>query len=208
MPSADSQHDQSSAAALPVTSATWLLPYLAGWSVFLFVECDPASGSFGRSTPVEWFFRADLDALVYLALLIAAPFAWWFGRNGFRIGRIAARLARGGGERLGRLERLTGGPRWQPVWFSILIAGVSLAASAIVATNFDDLPPAYHDEYSYLFQAETFLAGRVWFPSHEGARLFDQMHVLNEGRFASRYFPGTGSWMAPFVAAGHPYWGH
>src|SRR5439155_11805910 len=29
-----------------------------------------------------------------------------------------------------------------------------------------------------------------------------------EGRFASRYFPGAGLWMAPFVAAGHPYWGH
>ncbi|HID24681.1 MAG TPA: hypothetical protein EYP14_20100, partial [Planctomycetaceae bacterium] len=38
--------------------------------------------------------------------------------------------------------------------------------------------------------------------------LFDQMHVLNEGRFASRYFPGVGLWMAPFVAVGHPCWGH
>ncbi|MBW3543869.1 MAG: glycosyltransferase family 39 protein, partial [Planctomycetes bacterium] len=38
---------------------------------------------------------------------------------------------------------------------------------------------------------------------------FDQMHVLNDdGRYASRYFPGTGAWLAPFVAAGNPYWGH
>ena len=37
--------------------------------------------------------------------------------------------------------------------------------------------------------------------------LFDQMHVLNEGRFASRYFPGVGLWLAPFLAIGHPYWG-
>jgi hypothetical protein len=36
--------------------------------------------------------------------------------------------------------------------------------------------------------------------------LFDQMHVVNEGRFASRYFPGVGLWLAPFVALGHPYW--
>ncbi len=36
---------------------------------------------------------------------------------------------------------------------------------------------------------------------------FDQMHVVNEGRFASRYFPGAGVWLAPFVAIGHPYWG-
>jgi hypothetical protein len=36
--------------------------------------------------------------------------------------------------------------------------------------------------------------------------LFDQMHVVNEGRFASRYFPGVGLWIAPFLAMGHPYW--
>ena len=35
--------------------------------------------------------------------------------------------------------------------------------------------------------------------------LFDQMHVVNEGRFASRYFPGVGLWIAPFLAMGHPY---
>src|SRR5207237_6153132 len=97
--------------------------------------------------------------------------------------------------------------RFRPVFFSFLLAATSLAASIAVGSRFDKLPPAYHDEYSYLFQAETFLAGRVSFPSHEAARLFDQMHVVNEGRFASRYFPGTGLWMAPFVALGHPYWG-
>ncbi|MCA9069557.1 MAG: glycosyltransferase family 39 protein, partial [Planctomycetaceae bacterium] len=72
------------------------------------------------------------------------------------------------------------------------------------------LPPALHDEYSYLFQAQTFLAGRIAFDSnrkHPG--LFDQMHVLNDnGVYASRYFPGTGLWMAPFVALKRPHWGH
>lgn len=78
-----------------------------------------------------------------------------------------------------------------------------------VGGRFGDRPPAYHDEFSYLFQAETFLAGRVSFPSHpEMPELFDQMHVLNEGRFAGRYFPGTALWMLPFVAIGHPWWGH
>ncbi len=53
------------------------------------------------------------------------------------------------------------------------------------------MPPTYHDEFSYLFQTETFAAGRTSFPSFEPKpELFDQMHVLNEGRFASRYFPG------------------
>ncbi|MDA1214719.1 MAG: hypothetical protein O2955_19600, partial [Planctomycetota bacterium] len=76
-------------------------------------------------------------------------------------------------------------------------------------SRFGDLPPAYHDEYSYLFQAETFLAGRTWFPSYaEHPEIFDQVHVLNDGKFASRYFPGTGMWIAPFLAIGHPHWGH
>ena len=79
---------------------------------------------------------------------------------------------------------------------AVLIAVISLSVSSRVAAlrlgdrdqyRFGDLPPAYHDEYSYLFQAETYLAGRLSFPSHPtAARLFDQMHVLNEGRFASR----------------------
>jgi hypothetical protein len=76
-------------------------------------------------------------------------------------------------------------------------------------STFGQLPPAYHDEYSYLFQARTFLAGRVSFPSHdEYPELFTQAHVLNEGRFASRYFPTTGLVIAPFEALGQRYWGH
>ncbi len=93
----------------------------------------------------------------------------------------------------------------------------SIAASAWIASTevgakpamrFGDLPPAYHDEFSYTLQAKTFLAGRLSFPSDPHLpELFDQMHVLNEGRFASRYFPGVGMWIAPFLAMGHPYWG-
>lgn len=75
--------------------------------------------------------------------------------------------------------------------------------------KFDDLPPAYHDEYSYLFQAKTFLGGNLSTPSHATAsRLFDQMHVVNEGRFASRYFPGTGLFVAPWIWYGWPLLGH
>ncbi len=91
---------------------------------------------------------------------------------------------------------------------ALLCAGVSLSVSSVIATRIGDLPPAYHDEYSYLFQAKTLLAGRLSFPSSPvHPELFDQMHVLNEGRMACRYYPGTGLWLAPFVALGHPYWG-
>ncbi|APZ92780.1 ArnT family glycosyltransferase [Fuerstiella marisgermanici] len=74
---------------------------------------------------------------------------------------------------------------------------------------FADLPPAYHDEYSYLLQARTFLQGRLSYPpATVRPDLFHQFHVLNEDRTVSRYFPWTGLWIAPFEAFGHPFWGH
>lgn len=92
---------------------------------------------------------------------------------------------------------------------ALLLSIAAFTASWTVGNHFNGLPPAYHDEYSYLFQAETFLAGRWAYPSFvPEPALFDQMHVLNEGFFASRYFPGTGAWMAPFLRAGNPWLGH
>jgi len=67
-----------------------------------------------------------------------------------------------------------------------------------------ELPPNYHDEYAYLFQTWTFLSGRVSFPADRLSPAFDQVHILNEGVFASRYFPGTALWTAPFAAIGLP----
>jgi len=93
------------------------------------------------------------------------------------------------------------------LWASVHVAQARVGPDGWF--RFGQLPPALHDEYSYLFQAKTFLAGRLWFPSHPTTpHLFDQMHVLNEGRFASRYFPGVGAWLAPFVALNRPHWGH
>lgn len=79
---------------------------------------------------------------------------------------------------------------------------------------FAELPPAYHDEFSYLLQAETFKAGRFAWPGAPVASdAFHQFHVLNEDVTISRYFPLTGFWVAPFVTdtfskLGSPIWGH
>ena len=86
------------------------------------------------------------------------------------------------------------------------IAGQPDAATRI---RFYELPPAYHDEFSYLLQARTFLAGRLSWPAMTvQPDLFLQVHVLNRPTTACRYFPWTGLWMTPFVAVGHPYFGH
>ena len=93
-------------------------------------------------------------------------------------------------------------------WFAGLIGLTSWVTCFLVGRDMVDLPPAYHDEYSYVFQAKTLLSGHLSVPSPQTfPRLFDQMHVLNEGRMASRYYPGTGLWLAPWVWLNHPYWG-
>ncbi|HET6424934.1 MAG TPA: glycosyltransferase family 39 protein, partial [Planctomycetaceae bacterium] len=92
---------------------------------------------------------------------------------------------------------------------TVVIAAIAFGLSVATAWPQWSLPPAYHDEYSYLFQAETLLSGRFsWPSSSQHPELFDQMHVLNEGRMASRYYPGTGLWIAPWLAIGMPYLGH
>ncbi len=157
---------------------------------------DPAEREQGLTVNLA---GKEADWLPYVPLLIIAPF---FGsvllhwRSDWKPCRWL-----GGHD---RLQKLAG---------SLLVGGVAFAASHAVGVRFTDeqgnpLPPAYHDEYSYLFQAETFLAGRTWSPSFpQRPEWFDQMHVLNEGRFASRYFPGAGLWMAPFLALGNPWLG-
>ena len=93
------------------------------------------------------------------------------------------------------------------LWFSHHVS--SLPVGDREQYRLGDLPPAYHDEFSYVVQAKTYLAGRLSFESHPtAARLFDQMHVVNEGRFASRYFPATGLWIAPWLWLGWPILGH
>ena len=68
--------------------------------------------------------------------------------------------------------------------------GMSATPSELPDTvRFARLPPAYHDEFSYLLQTRTFLAGRFsWPPMMVRPDLFHQIHVLNEPTIASRYF--------------------
>src|SRR5690606_9101124 len=169
---------------------------------WLNVDEDPLQG---------WIAGRSPDWLVYLPLLLAAPLAWFARRRLVLISsRWRPRVAGWGAESCPTsIKPTTRHEDLRALGLSLLVAAVGWGMARYVAVQFGDLPPAYHDEFSYLFQAQTFLAGQLSFPSHPVMpELFDQMHVLNEGRFASRYFPGTGLWMTPFVAAGHPWWGH
>lgn len=157
---------------------------------------DPESR---RTALAEWLCGEHGDWLPYVPWLLLAPVFWNVGR-----GRASSRLAAASPGCGSSPPAAT----WRTWVWGIGTGLLSLSVSVLVARRFGDIPPAYHDEFSYLFQAKTFLAGRLWFPSFEPLpQLFDQMHVLNEGRFASRYFPGTGAWLAPFVALGNGWAG-
>ncbi len=134
-------------------------------------------------------------ALATLGWLLLGPIAWLLVRQRRRPAVSVAATSRS----------ITA----QDLSASLIIGGLAFALSVMTAIPQWSLPPAYHDEYSYLFQAETLLAGRFSWPSAAAfPELFDQMHVLNEGRMASRYYPGTGLWIAPWLAMGMPYLGH
>lgn len=158
---------------------------------------------------VSWFCGENADWLPFLPWLLLAPL-FWIGWRGSANAAASSRDVSGQAVHCGRSRvpmnltrhvlRIGGG---------VLVAACAFLASRYVGQQFGTLPPAYHDEYSYLFQAETFRAGRVSFPGFEPMpELFDQVHVLNEGRFASRYFPGTGLWIAVVGRMAGPYFGH
>lgn len=167
----------------------------------------------------DWFVSMNIETTPFFILLLIAPWLWWWqGRSGDHEREKTSKACS-----LPAVRKSVDGRAW---FFTLVVFSTSLGTSLLTESypvtevtdglsrqtttlHFGELPPAYHDEYSYLFQAETYLAGRFSYLSNSDVpEIFDQIHVLNEGRFASRYFPGTGLWMAPFVALGHPYWGH
>lgn len=192
------------------------LAWLAATAVVLPVEWARWSDAQQHDIPITQRLLTDwnLDSTPYLWLLLAAPACWLWAA---KAARVTQTVSPDDDNPEGPSEVVP-----QPSWgtriaSAVLVAGAAWTSSAWIASlpvdakgtvRFGELPPAYHDEFSYLLQARTFLAGRWWLPPNaEAPEIFDQVHVLNEGRFASRYFPGTGAWLTPFAAADRPYWG-
>ncbi len=199
-----SNEEQRAAGGDQPIDRRWTCAFWIAWGLvtLLAVLCEllrlREAGS-GPDAARIWWSDPQVDWTPFVPILLLAVPAW-FLRNAVR--RVPpSNVTANAACRRGSSRR---------AWLlSIAVGCAGLLMSWYVGQQFGDLPPAYHDEFSYLFQAQTFLAGRVSYPSfHRLPSLFDQMHVLNEGRFASRYFPGVGLWMAPFVAWGHPWLGH
>lgn len=194
----------------------WWLLWLVMTAACVLVEVarasdDPADMSPILRTSLDYAF----DTPMFVPLCLLFPLAWWV-RSGLLMHRtdLLRRFttfcahAFDGMPPQYELLSVRISSIWRDWLVAICLGGLSLLTSWQVGLAFGDLPPAYHDEYSYLFQAKTLAAGHFSYRSHPSeAELFDQMHVLNRGHFASRYYPGTGAWLVPWLNLGHPVWG-
>ncbi len=158
------------------------------------------------ATPGQWLGSPALDGTFLFPCLLLGPFCWKFSVAPPPASRLKVTAMSAAAFR-----------RWS--WGLALGAGLLLLMVSIVTAErrfgegeetlrLADAAPVVHDEFSYLLQARTFLAGRWFWPGPTSApELFHQLHVLNEGKYASRYPPGTGAWLSPWLALGHPVWG-
>lgn len=84
-----------------------------------------------------------------------------------------------------------------PVCFALTLAAL-LALRAF---------PNSGDEYNYIYQAETFLAGRLWNPLPEAFDLFRFSHIfMQDGKWVSQYPPGWAALLGAGHSLGLPYW--
>ncbi len=66
-------------------------------------------------------------------------------------------------------------------------------------------PPLFHDEFSYIFAADTFSAGRLTNPEPPVPAAFETIHFNTRPTWQSMYLPGTGLALAAGEKFGSPW---
>jgi hypothetical protein len=90
-----------------------------------------------------------------------------------------------------------------PAWVAVLLGlGLSLVAVWLLRAF-----PSSSDEYAYLFQAETFLRGRLWNPVLPAQEFLHFNHLFEkDGKWVSQYAPGWAALLALVELARLPVW--
>ena len=99
-------------------------------------------------------------------------------------------------------------PKWMVITLYLLLGiGVPLLAAGIALVH--GMPqPLVHDEFSYLFMAETFSLGRLVNPEHPMSQFFQTFYIIHtDGIYVSKYFPGIGLQLLIGLIPGHPIFG-
>jgi hypothetical protein len=65
---------------------------------------------------------------------------------------------------------------------------------------------SWHDEFSFLTQAQILASGKLWLPPHPMADFFDTFHLLTTPIYAGKHYPGLALLYVPGIWMGLPYW--
>jgi hypothetical protein len=105
-----------------------------------------------------------------------------------------------------RLDRLRTASHRSIVISAIVICLLSIGCLYGLGYQIRRFHHRWHDEGSYLIQAQMLAQGRLWMPAHPAAASFETFHVFVEPVYASSYFPGTAILFVPGIWLGLPPW--
>lgn len=131
------------------------------------------------------FYTQYILLLLPAALLLALGLSFTLGRRPFE----------------GGLKALRGVP--EPVFG----AGVALAGALavyVVATFVLHNQPVTDDEWVYQFQADLLSRGRLFALSHPMREFFDNVFIVNDGKWYGKYPPGHPLFLVPGLVLGFP----
>jgi dolichyl-phosphate-mannose-protein mannosyltransferase len=98
--------------------------------------------------------------------------------------------------------------RRRGLWAAGVAVAVGLYLMIQVAQHSEQIFPRFHDEHSYLIQAQMLARGRLWMPAYppEIQPFFDNFHILISPVYSSIYFPGTALLLVPAAWLGLANW--
>jgi hypothetical protein len=146
------------------------------------------SGNYGELKPIQVMSCAEIGLYASLLLLLPAALA-------------VAAWARSADWSLGLLDFLERG--WRPVVFAAaLMAGIlATGVSHLVLQR----TPISDDEWAYLFHARVMAGGHLSAESPPGRSFYNNVFLINNGRWYSQYPPGNPATLAVGVLIGNPW---